>query len=128
MVLLCVKSDWIMYSYEPSGREIFLKIWTSGNLEVKIKIEYNTAIKHCPSMSTWLGYQVPVGQRVLPHPSELMAPGQHGNQAGSGQCDSTQPPSGMLQVRQTNSPGICSHFLVFFLFKNFCCPYNFTRQ
>lgn len=33
-----------MYSYEPSGYEIFLKIWTADNLKIKITIEHNTAI------------------------------------------------------------------------------------
>lgn len=84
-----------MYSYEPSGHEIFLKIWTGFNLRIKITIEHNTAIKYCPSMYE-LGYQVTAG---LPHQSKLMTPVQHWNQWDTGQCDSTQPSSEMLQVR-----------------------------
>lgn len=101
-----------MYSYEPSGREIFLKIWTSDALKVKRKIEHNTAIKHCPSMSTWLGYQVTEALRVPPRQSELTAPGWL---RAVSQHTAFIRNAARGAVLETNSPGICSHFLIFFL-------------
>lgn len=109
-----MKSDWIIYSYEPSDHEIFLKIWTGDNLKIKITIDHNTAIKYCPSMCE-LGCQVMGG---LPHQSKLMTPVQHWNQWHSGQCNSTQPSSEMSQGgqcwKQTFSPSICNHFLLLY--------------